>query len=215
MSDRCYLCGSTTQLTRDHVPPKGFFPTPLPSNLITVPCCKSCNASYQLDDEAVRAFFSIAVGRSAAGDWIWEQKVLGSTVARSPRFREELLSRISSPDMATPIGASNLCAVTLPSERIERFIIRMTKGLIHHYFPDYDSSSSTFHVKHIPPTEESSRTVQEAMVGRTGTFYDERGDGVIRYNYGISDTGLSGIWFFMFYDAMFYLVLHTRQTTNV
>jgi hypothetical protein len=205
MSDRCYLCGSTTQLTRDHVPPKGFFPTPLPSNLITVSCCQACNASYQLDDEAVRAFFSIAVGRSAAGDWIWEQKVLGSTVARSPRFREELLSRISSPN------AADQCEVRLPSERIERFIIRLTKGLINHYFPDYDYSSSSFQVKKIPPTEESSRIIHETMSGRTGTCYDERGDGVIRYNYGISDSGLSGIWFFMFYDAMFYLVMHTRK----
>jgi hypothetical protein len=211
MSDRCYLCGSTAQLTRDHVPPKGFFPTPLPSNLITVPCCQACNASYQLDDEAVRAFFSIAVGRSAAGDWIWEQKVVGSTVARSPRFREELLSRIGSPDVSTPLDAQNLCPVNLPTERIERFITRLTKGLIHHYFPDYDYSTSTFQVKHIPPTEESARTVHEIMAGRPGTSYDERGNGVIRYQYGISDTGLSGIWFFMFYDAMFYLVMHTRK----
>ncbi len=33
----------------------------------------------------------------------------------------------------------------------------------------------------------------------------------IKTDYGISDTGLSGIWFFMFYDAMFYLVMHTRK----
>jgi len=214
MSDKCYLCGSTTQLTRDHVPPKGFFPPPLPSNLITVLCCKACNASYQLDDEAVRAFFSIAVGKSPAGDWIWDQKVLGSTVARSPRFREEMLNRISSPNVANPSGGPNLCAVELPSERIERFIIRLTKGLIHHYFPNYDYSSSTFQVEYIPPTEESMRILQEVLAELTGTSYDERGDGVIRYRYVITDTRLSGIWIFAFYDAIFYRVYHKRQTAT-
>lgn len=34
--ENCYLCGATDGLTDDHVPPKSFFPTPRPKNLITV-----------------------------------------------------------------------------------------------------------------------------------------------------------------------------------
>jgi hypothetical protein len=90
-------------------------------------------------------------------------------------------------------------------------MIRLTKGMIRNYFPDYDYFTSTFEVKLIPPTDESLRILQEALGGAS---YDERGDGVIRNRYGITNTGLSGIWFFTFYDATWYLVRHVQGITS-
>jgi len=47
----CIYCGETTDITDDHVPPKCLFQSPLPSNLITVPACRTCNAQFGRDDE--------------------------------------------------------------------------------------------------------------------------------------------------------------------
>jgi hypothetical protein len=203
MSDKCYLCRSTAN-TRDHIPPKGFFPIPGPDNLITVPCCKKCNQGWSLDDDEARTYLTLEFRRSNAADWIWQEKVLGSTMMRRPRFREEVLSRVGDP-IINPLDGSTINPVELP-EMLIRFVIRVTKGLIRNYFPDYDYSSSAFDVKRIEPTDENLRAVHQALAYTTR--YDERGDGVIRYRYGISDTGHSGIWFIVFYDANWYLVQH-------
>lgn len=40
--------------TRDHIPPLCFFPGPRPAELLTVPCCRSCNQTAGADDEQMR-----------------------------------------------------------------------------------------------------------------------------------------------------------------
>jgi hypothetical protein len=211
MSDTCYLCGATTELTREHLPPKGFFPRPLPQNLITVSCCRTCNHSWHLDDDAVRAFFSVAIGRSEAGESIWEERVIPGTVARSPAFREYMLERVQNVAVATPFGIESLPAFDPPHERIERFMVRLTKGFLRFYYPDYDYIPSKFTVRHIPSTEKNLQMLEDGLIG---TRYDERGDGVVRYRFAISDTGNSGLWFYMFYDAVWILVHHVRSTSS-
>lgn len=47
----CAYCGSTEQLTDDHVPPKSIFPSPRPGNLITVRACADCHTRTSKDDE--------------------------------------------------------------------------------------------------------------------------------------------------------------------
>lgn len=63
-SRECAFCGSTTALTRDHLPPKSFFRRPRPANLITVPCCEACRARTGNDDEYFR--FALAMRPDAA-----------------------------------------------------------------------------------------------------------------------------------------------------
>lgn len=55
----CAYCGASHSLTVDHIPPRTLFPKPRPSNLITVPCCKSCNEGASKDDEYFRLVLSM------------------------------------------------------------------------------------------------------------------------------------------------------------
>ena len=55
----CVYCGTYSRITKDHIPPKNLFGQPRPSNLITVPCCDTCNISFSKDDEYFR--FSISI----------------------------------------------------------------------------------------------------------------------------------------------------------
>jgi len=61
---RCYLCKGEAD-TKDHVPPKGLFPEPRPSNLITVDCCYRCNQKFTKIDEEFRLFVSAPINRFA------------------------------------------------------------------------------------------------------------------------------------------------------
>src|ERR1022692_4959843 len=63
----CAYCGTTDDLTQDHVPPRNLFPKPRPSNLITVLACRKCNGGAAKDDEyfRMRLCLSENVGRNA------------------------------------------------------------------------------------------------------------------------------------------------------
>ena len=68
----CVYCGSQQKLTRDHIPPKNLFAKPLPSNLVTVPCCRRCNESASKDDE----YFRFIITRDDAGGHPEARKIL-------------------------------------------------------------------------------------------------------------------------------------------
>jgi len=72
----CIFCGAISDLTRDHVPPKCFFPKPRPSNLVTVPSCLRCNNRSGLDEEHFLATLMFSgPGISPAGKLLWSEKL--------------------------------------------------------------------------------------------------------------------------------------------
>ncbi len=129
MKNQCYLCGCTDDLTRDHIPPVGFFPNPRPDNLITIPCCNKCNQSFSMDDEAFRAFAVSAKDISPAGEWIMQHKVVKNTLSSSPKLRENILKSFGKEIIETEQGKKEMDTLEFPRERGERFLFRITKGL--------------------------------------------------------------------------------------
>jgi len=55
ITQKCVYCTEAQGTTKDHVPPKSFFPEPRPANLITVPSCKKCNSGAAMDDNYLLA----------------------------------------------------------------------------------------------------------------------------------------------------------------
>ena len=208
----CYLCGAAHRLTKDHIPPKGFFPPPRPSNLITVPCCKTCNESYSKDDEAVRVWFSASLGRSSAGEWIYENKALTGTVAKSPAFREKMLSTMQDTKLLTEDGEIEAVRFTFPIDRVERFIVRCTKGLLRHYYPNYDYSNATFSVQHLLPRADVLKQLEPL---RDLLAYDSRGEGVFQIRRGLTQSEQSGAWLLIFYEAVIFMVANTKNNFGV
>ena len=79
------MCDSGA-VTREHVPPKSFFPSQLRCNLITVPSCDRHNYDNSLDVEYVRNVLSTQHGTNDAAE-----KVFATTkrsLERSPKLRE-------------------------------------------------------------------------------------------------------------------------------
>jgi hypothetical protein len=60
----CAYCGALGPITGDHVPPRSFYPTLPPDNLITVPSCKECNGGRNTEDDYVRLVLTTTEGAS-------------------------------------------------------------------------------------------------------------------------------------------------------
>ena len=103
----CYLCGvalTKENRTKDHIPPKQFFPDPKPDNLWTVPCCREHNVGeFSPDDEKIRTFLCASEGVSEQADWVFNNPVMRSLTA-SRKLQAELVASTTKVWRLTPGG---------------------------------------------------------------------------------------------------------------
>ena len=133
MQNKCYLCESETDLTKDHVPPKNLFRKPLPSNLITVPCCKRCNGSFSKMEEQLRILVSAGINRSADGEWIWKNKVVESSFRRSPALKSHVSKNLLVSKVKLPMGITEMPILTMDAQLVKKCLIKITRGLMAHF----------------------------------------------------------------------------------
>jgi hypothetical protein len=203
--EKCYLCGSETQLTRDHVPPQSFFPPPLPKNLITLQCCEKCHKPFSLEDEAFRVWVASVNGRSSAGKWIWKNRVIGSSFKRSPKLREHVSREARILNLNLPSGPVPVPTLAIPIDRANLFLRRITKGLIAHFYPDYDFRNDEFKIFCIAPIPRHAETIKNLI---RFCRYDFRGDGVFEFWHSITAERNGGCWIYRFYEAAWFVVIH-------
>jgi hypothetical protein len=73
----CYLC-DTEANTREHVPSRGFFDA-VPGNIITIPACTNCNASFARDEEYFRTVVAAqCFAVSTVARKVWKGQVIRS-----------------------------------------------------------------------------------------------------------------------------------------
>lgn len=208
--NHCYLCGEEHNLTREHIPPKGLFPEPRPSDLITVPCCAKCNHSNHKADERFRLFVSSAFNRNAAGTTIWNKKVLQRTIkkGRQRPFVSQMLRSAAMIRRNGPFGLLSAPYVTVPQAEITPTLVRVAKGLLYRHFPKVPRNHLRFDVRQIDQLHLNDIIPNIVRPLR----YGERGGGVFRY-WGnvIPDAQDAGVWILLFYDASGFAVFHQHQ----
>jgi hypothetical protein len=150
-------------------------------------------------------WLSCQLGGSSAAQWIFENKVLKNTVVRAPSLRETMLSTMKEVVLPTIDGNISATQFEIPRERVEQFVIRVTKGLITKYFPEHDYFDAAFNAKHIPSTIESLTHLETV---KNTLRYDS---GVFEFRYGLTDSGQSGVWILVFYECAIFLVVHTKN----
>ena len=206
--DRCYLCGSTERITRDHIPPRGLFPEPRPDDLITVPCCYACNQRFSNADEMLRVFVSGAINRSRAGDQIWKGKVIPRTLGRKRQrsLTRHIIRSINRTTVSTPHGSFIAASITAPQECITPTLIRIVKGLLFRYYPDFEYHDLVFCAV---PLDQFNLDVQINPVAHL-LKHHASGDGVFSSWHGFAnDAPRCGVWFLVFYNAVGFAVYHS------
>ena len=197
----CYLCGSTENLTKDHIPPKNLFPSPRPTDLITVWCCKKCNEKFSLIDESFRVFTSSVYNRSKSGERIWNEKVMNSSFKRSPKLKSATIKSlvpIKTEINNIEVGATG---ITYPIKKTKDYLVRLTKGFTRHFNPEIDLSHVKFKVSNIIPSKQIIDMLNQKF------FYVEKGNCVFRmWRMFVKDMGAKSVWVYVFYDGLMFTI---------
>ena len=201
-SSDCVFCGQAAT-TRDHIPPKGVFLDPLPTDLVTAPACAACNNSTKLDDEYFRALIATQGYWTVDGARLWKEKVVGSSFRKRPKFRQMLARNIIElpPEHRHPDLPGGVKAVTFDAQRINRVLRKIVLGL---YWQ---------HEKKQLPTDISIEPFKDRLVDdHARAIFASRpeysiGGGAFKYRWGVaSDDAHVSIWHLMFYEKTVFVV---------
>jgi hypothetical protein len=143
MKPDCIYCGSPNAETRDHIPPRGFFPDRCPSdvNLVTVPCCEVCRVKDQSNDEFIRNLFvsfkPVEKHPLVVSDLSRRRDRSIFRVPSQGAKLEEILRKV---DVVSPGGIylGQGFAFNLKDKRVDRFIERVSRAAV------YDSRQQVY-----------------------------------------------------------------------
>lgn len=132
----CIYCNEVKELTKDHIPPQSFFHKPKPSNLITVPACRKCNNSFDLDDEYMYYIILMRhdVGEHKSGKLHLKKLERMFKKRNKLPFAKSIAKKTEEVDLYTPSGIYlGKTGRYLPDgERMQKFMKRITQGLYYY-----------------------------------------------------------------------------------
>lgn len=191
-SDICVLCGLREATTRDHVPPRGFFKG-LNGPFVTVPACSQCNNGASSDDEDMRFFVSMQVGKQAPGSaQLWDGAALKS-VKRKRSLRQQVIGAAREVSVTDAQGQRVVrLAVEVPARLYDTVFGRTTRGLYFHHTGSLLRPGVTVQVR--PLTSAPALEVLEPLVEQ------QVADGALTYWYGVAaEEPNSSLWLYRLY----------------
>lgn len=127
---KCYFQGCASEgTTREHIPPRAFFPTDQRRQLITVRSCRDHNTAKSHDD--LYALAQICLNSSPRGR---AREVFTKSVVPQLAFNENALRRFLIRD-SVPLG-SGAVKYRVDVDRIDKFFNALSCGLIYHVAKD-------------------------------------------------------------------------------
>lgn len=130
----CAFCGKQGEVTKDHIPPKGLFPDPKPSNLITVPSCLDCNNKTSDDDQYFITVLSLDMRSDEIATANVNMKTLRGLIRQdSEKFKENLIKDARPMELRTPSGlyAGKTVALSIDPFRLWKTVEKVAKGLVY------------------------------------------------------------------------------------
>jgi hypothetical protein len=150
----------------------------------------------------MRVFLAAPVGRSLAGDQVWHDGVIQRSFGRSDSLRRRFALSMTEVLALRDGVISPHQAITIPQEEAKAYIVRITKGLLRHFYPDLDYSTHSFSLDHLEPSADNIGMLSERFT------YDSRGDGVFRFFREVVLEPCMGIWVYFFYERVCFMATH-------
>lgn len=124
LAKRCYFqgCGSAG-VTKEHIPPRSFFPDGRREQLLTVPACKVHNNDKSTDDQYVLA--QICLNTSPANE---SRDVFLGKIAPQLGFNENNMRKLLAKDARVLDGGA--VAYPVDAERFDGFFDALSFGLV-------------------------------------------------------------------------------------
>ena len=202
----CIYCGQKKAAELDHIPPKCFFPSPRPNNLITVPSCKDCNRRYGKVDEQARNLIT-SLERTEVHNAI--QSKLSIKRDRSYRRKQgkfnfyDILDSIVIADVVSSNGIylGKAPAFNLDTPMMNLFIERMTRALLFY-------ENSIGYVKcevewRMAPTKKDMEVMpSEIKQLLLSAKVREVGGGIFSYAGLFRSGNINSLWILSFYSGI-------------
>lgn len=214
---RCVYCGTTSASTRDHIPPKCLFPTPRPSDLITVPACAKCNSSASKDDEYFRLVLSLRwdTSQNPAANAVSEAAIRQLLRPEGRVFAESFFRGLqevclSAPGLSAPIETG---LYDVDMKRLNRVGRRILLGLYAHHcgarLPD-TCSTRVWCLDALGTSRGEAFANVSGMLRRfVGREFRSVAAGAFRYSFmrvkDSHDHPDSSVWLFCFYGVVLFL----------
>ena len=213
----CTYCGSRENLTDDHVPPKGVFPKPRPSDLITVPACEKCNKDISKDEEYFRLKLCLSEQVGNNPDARKNREVILRSLKRpeATGFKQSFLSEIRSMRLRTPAGIhlGRRLAFEVDLHRIFRVVEKSVRGLFFHetgysLHPSYEVDVHSNETLKEYPAELLEEWTQTILIPLGQQPPKVIGNGVFAYRYHVTEEDpFFSVWSLTFYEQVSFLCL--------
>jgi len=208
-SEICVICGCRPATTQDHVPPKGLFKG-LSAQLITVPACSTCNNGASSDDEDLRFYISMQVGKQTPGAAaLWDQGAHKS-IKRKTTLRASVVDSAHELQTIDADGKPvSRIAVEVPIRIYQAVFERTTRGL-------YFFHTGRILPRHVPVVVKPLDGVPDLDAPDFRSFKQHAigGDACV-YKFGIAEEQRDGsLWLYGFYRTHWVMVV-TGDTINL
>lgn len=194
----CVFCNKRPAVTKDHIPPKGIFLKPRPSNLIRVPACEECNTGSSDLDERFMVYLALHVGGSGVQAEEFFRKGALKILNQNRKLRKEILSKMKPVYLQSRDGIiyGPGYKVVWDSKAHSAVVEKIIRGLYYHHFNEILGESADIKVHwYRRLTLEMAEMSKEWDVRNFG-----KGEVVYRYRRAI-DGPLHSVWIFQFYGA--------------
>jgi hypothetical protein len=195
-SDTCVICGKNPATTRDHIPPKGIFPKPRLSDLITVPACRPCNKSTSDLDEVFKVFMGIAGGHGPEGERMFKEQT-AHTLQHNLRLKREISNTLRNVWVKTSGGIilGKKPAVLLNSKAHDQIIEKTIRGLHFHHTGNILGDQADISINwHYSLTEKMYKMSINWMSGVVG-----KGQFIYKF-FTHPKEPLASVWIFQFFN---------------
>ena len=158
----CIYCAKQPGTTRDHIPPRGVFPEPRSSDLITVPACADCHDGFKLDDEYFiqRLMLRRDVGTDSRADSLLEKIQRAWQRLEGRGLTDDLVQSLGMIELRSQTGLTvgRAPAYHVDLVRVRRTLSRCVRALFWHDVGERLPNEVEVHVE---PWEELAPEDQE------------------------------------------------------
>lgn len=158
----CYLCGHplVDDISRDHVPPQQLYADEIRKtnklDLLTIPAHKTCNLSYQLDEDYF--FNTLApLGKGSYSGNSFLSEVFQKYASNKKKY---LVQKVLEEFDRTPSGillANGQVAKRFEGQRVHRVAWKIVRGLYFHRFGSVLPLDTPNHLEIVPPGQTPPR----------------------------------------------------------
>ena len=212
---KCIYCGSENDITREHIIPKGLFPKPRPSNLITAPACGKCNNGKSSDDEYLINSFNIAfqVNENPSIKMNRDKIIRGLQRKEKESYRKSLIassSIIRNKDINSKF--KYIPTTVIDPDRINMSVSNIVRGLV--FSEDIIADPTNYEVETIWANYQKNDDGMKELHMLDRIPWRVIGDSVFGFKYALDNETRSTVWLTKYYEHFLFVTFVTRKNNT-